>query len=70
MDEKIQHIKQTISGSLCSRCGGPAPDWKCPKCGVAGKSFDPNHWRKCREGGKMQAQCLQCGEAEENCTCV
>lgn len=66
MDEDI---KQRISGDICSHCGGEAPDWKCPRCGKTSKNFDPLHWRNCADGGKMQAQCKKCGEAEEKCQC-
>jgi hypothetical protein len=65
-----KNIAKRISGNTCSVCGGAAPDWKCPKCGTTSKSFDPSHWRVCRYGAKMQAQCSACGEAEEKCTCL
>jgi lysyl-tRNA synthetase, class II len=65
-----KNIAARISGATCSVCGGPAPDWRCPKCGTKSKVFDPSHWRVCRYGAKMQAQCEACGEAEEKCTCL
>jgi len=65
-----EEIKQNISGQICSKCGGEAPDWKCPKCGKVSHTFDPMHWRNCLYDAKMQAQCKVCGEAEENCICL
>lgn len=64
-----KNILTRISGHLCSTCGGEAPDWKCPRCGVTARVFDANHWRVCKYGAKMQAQCKACGDAEEKCTC-
>lgn len=63
------HINK-FSSDKCSHCGGDAPNWKCPKCGGVFNLYDPSHWQKCRLGGKLQAQCQKCGEAEEKCTCV
>lgn len=65
-----EDILNKFSGNKCSKCGGDAPNWKCPKCGGVSSSYDPSHWQKCRFGGKHQAQCQKCGEAEENCTCA
>jgi len=59
-----------ISSSTCSVCGSPAPDWKCPGCGMSSKVYDPMHWRTCSSGRKMQAQCQKCSQAEEKCSCV
>lgn len=59
-----------FSSNRCGKCGGDAPNWKCPKCGGVSDKFDTSHWQKCAKGGKHQAQCKACGEAEENCTCV
>jgi len=59
-----------ISSNKCGKCGGDAPGWKCPKCGAVSSLFDPLHRQKCRFGAKYQAQCLKCGEAEDNCTCA
>ena len=64
-----QDVRQKFSSDICSKCGGEAPDWKCPKCGKTSKSFDPSHWKDCPERGKMQAQCKKCEKAEENCQC-
>lgn len=63
------HINK-FSSDKCAKCGGDAPNWKCPKCGSVSDSFDSFHWQKCRFGAKYQAQCQKCGEAEENCTCA
>lgn len=63
-------LRQKLSGNLCGKCGGEAPGWKCPKCGKTAKAFDPSHWRVCPEGGKMEAQCQKCGQAESNCKCA
>lgn len=65
----MHDIHTHISSSTCSKCGGPAPDWKCPGCGMTAKFFDPNHWRNCPKGKKMQVLCEACGQAEEKCTC-
>jgi len=62
----MEHI---FRSDKCRKCGGDAPHWKCPKCAVTSNSFDPSHWQKCRFEAKQQAQCLKCGEAEDNCTC-
>ena len=64
------YIAKHISSSTCSVCGGPAPDWKCPGCGMSATVFDPMHWRTCSSRRKMQAQCQKCSQAEERCTCV
>jgi len=69
MEPEQHDIKNRISGDICSRCGGEAPGWKCSKCGYASSHFDPLHWRQCAYGGKVQAQCKKCGEAEDNCKC-
>ncbi len=66
----MQDIARHISGSVCSKCGGPAPDWRCPGCGATATFFDPLHWRTCVVGKKMQAQCKECGQAEEKCSCT
>ena len=65
----MDDISQKFSGHVCNKCGGPAPDWKCPECGFSSSDFDPSHFQKC-DGNKMQAQCQKCGEAESKCTCV
>ena len=63
------NIKNTISSNICSKCGGSADDWKCPACVDVAKQFDPLHWKNCKHGGKMRAQCNACGDAEDNCKC-
>lgn len=63
----MEHI---FRGDKCKKCGGKAPGWKCPKCGGVSDNFDPFHWQKCRFQTKMQAECLGCREAEDNCTCA
>jgi len=62
-------VHQTFSSHLCSKCGGPAPEWKCPECGLVSAKFDPMHFQICETNGKMQAQCEKCGEAESKCSC-
>ena len=69
MDNLSKDIGNRIKGNVCSKCGGPAPYWKCPKCGEESEMFDPEHWKNCRFGAKMQAKCEACNQAEENCTC-
>ncbi len=66
----LKNISNRINGAVCHKCGGPAPHWKCPKCGIESETFDPNHWRNCRFEAKMQAKCEKCNQAEDNCTCV
>ena len=63
------NVHHTFSSHLCSKCGGPAPYWKCPECGIASENFDPRHFTVCRNGAKMQAECQKCKEAESKCTC-
>lgn len=65
----MDNTNQTFSSHLCSHCGGPAPEWKCPECGFSSPNFDPLHFQKC-EGTMMQAQCQKCGEAESKCECT
>ncbi len=64
-----QNTKNLISSKICSHCGGEADGFKCPKCGLVSAVFDPLHWRNCTGGGKLQAKCKKCGEAEDNCRC-
>ncbi|MBI2673672.1 MAG: hypothetical protein HYX23_00065 [Candidatus Zambryskibacteria bacterium] len=66
MDDNV-HYK--FSSHLCGHCGGPAPDWKCPKCGLTSYVFDPDHFKKCKRTGKMEALCQKCDEAESQCVC-
>ena len=63
-------IYKKFSSHLCGHCGGAAPNWKCPECNGVSSIFDPSHFKSCKNGGKMQAQCQKCGEAESKCTCV
>ena len=63
------NVTHTFSSHLCSKCGGPAPEWKCPACGLTSTVFDSRHFAICRNGGKMQAKCEKCGEAESKCVC-
>jgi hypothetical protein len=59
-----------VSSTTCSLCGGPAPEWKCPECGLHAKDYDPSHWRECKHGTKMQSMCAACGQAELKCRCA
>ncbi len=65
-----KNIKDVISAKTCSRCGGEADGWKCPKCGRTSDRYDPLHWQQCQYGGKLRARCKKCGEAEDNCKCI
>ncbi len=65
----MDDINKALSSHLCSHCGGPAPDWKCPACGFTSENFDPSHFQECDDGKMMQAQCQKCGESESKCIC-
>lgn len=62
-------IIQHITSGECSHCGGETAGFKCPKCGVEGKNYDPHHFRNCKEKSKMRAKCKACRGAEDNCAC-
>ena len=63
------NIHHKFSSHLCAKCGGPAPEWKCPGCGVTYYQFDQFHFQTCPNKGKLQAKCQKCGEAESKCSC-
>lgn len=66
----MEKIEQKFSGHLCSVCGGPAPDWKCPLCGKSSHIFDARHFASCEHRGTMQSKCAKCEEAESKCVCL
>lgn len=43
-----------ISSNKCGRCGGDAPNWKCPKCGSVSSLFDPLHHYIARSASSAQ----------------
>ena len=63
------NLHHKFSSHLCSKCGGPAPDWRCPGCNLLSSIYDPFHFQKCKYKAKMQAKCQKCGQAESKCTC-
>lgn len=65
-----QDLHKKFSGHLCSKCGGPAPGWKCPACGVTANTFNSDHALICNAKDRMEAQCQKCGQAESKCTCA
>jgi hypothetical protein len=58
-----------FSGHLCKTCGGAAPGWKCAECGKTAGAFDSRHALACPKGGRMEAECEKCRQAESKCTC-
>lgn len=52
--------------NTCKTCGKDTEGYKCTDCGSEAGEHDETH--VCG-GDRCQPKCIECSEAEENCTC-